>query len=166
MNPALLLPTGPVQRWLQPARQQHRDEAKASAAAKGAAPGTSSQIWEHTWESADFPAGAGASVWKEDGGRGRSQRRLVCCLSERRRAALLWQVSQSFSSDVSHPHSQRVPQVRDRLSLSAAPLNVVQHTNKYESIIIALKTNNIYFIIICFLCLLYYLTCTTVYFFH
>lgn len=158
MNSALLLPTGPVQRWLQPARQQHRDAAKASAAAKGTAPSSGSQIWEHTWESADFPAGSGASVWKEGGGRGRSQRGLVCCLSEWRRAALLWQVSQSFSFDVSHPHSQRVPRVRDRLPLSAvtAPLNVVQHTNKYESIILALKTNNIYFILIYLLFLLYY----------
>lgn len=159
MNPALLLPTGPVQRWLQPARQQHRDAAKASAAAKGSpTSSTSSQIWEHTWESADFPAGTRASVWKEAGGRGRSQRGLVRCLSERRRASLLWQVSQSFSSDVSHSHSQRVPQVRGRLSLSAvtAPLNVVQHPSKYESIIIAWKTIDIYL-----LNLLYFTYCNT-----
>lgn len=67
-------------------------------------------------------------------------------LSERRGAALLRQVSQSLSSGVPHSHSERVPQVRDRLSLNAmvAQLNddqnAVGHMNKFEAIVAALKT--------------------------
>lgn len=135
---AFSLPTGAVQCRLQPARQQHRGAVKASATAEGASPGLSPWIRVQRWERATSSVRTAARVWKESGAGGRSQWGLVRRLSERRGAALLRQVSQSFSPGLPHPDSERVPQVRDRLSLNVmvAQLNDDQnaagHNNPWK----------------------------------